>query len=201
MTIDDITALTAQGETAAIEFKRTTGQRSEGAKSVCAMLNGTGGIVLYGVRDDGVIIGQQVTARTVEEVAHELRRIDPPVFPTIETITLNATHAILAIHVTTGNQRPYTFDGRPYLRHGPTTQVMPRAVYEQQLTETMHPIRRWENQLAPANVRVADQIALRAYEIFQSRGGAHGSHLEDWLLAERELDAARGGETARADDK
>jgi hypothetical protein len=52
-----------------------------------------------------------------------------------------------------------------------------------------------------ANVRVADQIALRAYEIFQSRGGAHGSHLEDWLLAERELDAARGGETARADDK
>ncbi|HET6204326.1 MAG TPA: DUF2934 domain-containing protein [Planctomycetota bacterium] len=30
-------------------------------------------------------------------------------------------------------------------------------------------------------------IARRAYEIFLSRGGGHGSDLEDWLRAEREL--------------
>ena len=156
MTIDDITALAAQGETAQIEFKRTTGQRTEAAKTVCAMLNSTGGVVLIGVRDDGEIIGQQVTAHTIEEVTHELRRIDPPVFPSIETIPLDATRSILTIQVTSGNQRPYTFDGRAYLRHGPTTQVMPRAVYEQLLTETMHPIRRWENQPVPAGVQLAD---------------------------------------------
>ena len=157
MTIDDITALAAQGETAQIEFKRTTGQRTEAAKTVCAMLNSTGGVVLIGVRDDGEIIGQQVTAHTIEEVTHELRRIDPPVFPVIETIALNETRSILTIQVATGNQRPYTFDGRAYLRHGPTTQMMPRAVYEQLLTETMHPIRRWENQPAPATVQLADR--------------------------------------------
>ena len=156
MTIDDITALAAQGETAQIEFKRTTGQRTEAAKTVCAMLNSTGGVVLIGVRDDGEIIGQQVTAHTIEEVTHELRRIDPPVFPVIETIALNETRSILTIQVATGNQRPYTFDGRAYLRHGPTTQMMPRAVYEQLLTETMHPIRRWENQPVPAGVQLAD---------------------------------------------
>ena len=120
------------------------------------MLNGAGGVVLFGVRDDGAIIGQQVTSRTVEAVTHEIRRIDPPVFPTIETVVLDATRSILAIHVTSGHQRPYTFDGRAYLRHGPTTQLMPRTVYEQQLSETMHPIRRWENQPAPVDVRIAD---------------------------------------------
>ena len=35
----------------------------------------------------------------------------------------------------------------------------------------------------PAN----EDIAKRAYEIFLARGSSHGSDLEDWLQAEREL--------------
>ncbi len=120
------------------------------------MLNGVGGVVLFGIHNNGEIFGQQVTARTIEEVTHELRRIDPPVFPIIDTTQLDATISILTIQIVTGNQRPYTFDGRAYLRHGPTTQVMPRNVYELLLTETMHPIRRWENQAVPINVCIAD---------------------------------------------
>ena len=33
----------------------------------------------------------------------------------------------------------------------------------------------------------SEQIAARAYEIYQERGGTDGSDLEDWLQAEREL--------------
>jgi hypothetical protein len=32
-----------------------------------------------------------------------------------------------------------------------------------------------------------EEIALRAYEIYQERGGAPGNELEDWTRAEREL--------------
>lgn len=32
-----------------------------------------------------------------------------------------------------------------------------------------------------------DAIARRAYEIYRSRGGSHGSDVDDWLEAEREL--------------
>jgi hypothetical protein len=32
-----------------------------------------------------------------------------------------------------------------------------------------------------------EEIAARAYEIFQSRGGEAGSDLDDWLRAEQEL--------------
>lgn len=32
-----------------------------------------------------------------------------------------------------------------------------------------------------------EEIQLRAYEIFMSRGGEPGRDLEDWLLAETEL--------------
>ena len=36
-----------------------------------------------------------------------------------------------------------------------------------------------------------DQIRLRAYEIFLARGAAPGQDLEDWLRAERELQASQ----------
>ena len=66
-----------------MEFKKTTGQRSDAAKTVCALLNNLGGFVLFGVSDKGEIIGQQVTARTIEDITNELRRIEPPAFPEI----------------------------------------------------------------------------------------------------------------------
>jgi hypothetical protein len=34
-----------------------------------------------------------------------------------------------------------------------------------------------------------NRIARRAHEIYVARGGAHGKALEDWLQAEREIDA------------
>jgi hypothetical protein len=34
-----------------------------------------------------------------------------------------------------------------------------------------------------------ERIARRAHEIYEARGGEHGKALEDWLQAEREIDA------------
>jgi len=38
------------------------------------------------------------------------------------------------------------------------------------------------------------RIARRAHEIYVARGGEHGKALEDWLQAEREIDAEMDGE-------
>lgn len=37
------------------------------------------------------------------------------------------------------------------------------------------------------DVPTRDQIAQRAYELYQQRGSEHGRDLEDWLTAEKEL--------------
>jgi DUF2934 family protein len=34
-----------------------------------------------------------------------------------------------------------------------------------------------------------NRIARRAHEIYEARGGEHGKAMEDWLQAEREIDA------------
>jgi len=43
------------------------------------------------------------------------------------------------------------------------------------------------DQQAPAPAPTAEEIAVRAYELFLERGGEHGKDVDDWLRAEREL--------------
>lgn len=147
MKLNELASLVEGGESDRLEFKLSTGQRTEAAKTVCAMLNGLGGFVLFGVANDGTLTGQEVATRTLEDVANELRRIEPPAFPDIETVPLENRRMVIVLRVS-GGGGPYTYDGRPYLRHGPTTQIMPRQRYERLLLERMHASHRWENEPA-----------------------------------------------------
>jgi len=60
--------LVAGGECEKVEFKRSAGQRTEAMKTVCALLNG-GGSVLLGVTDQAEIAGQEVSSKTTEDIA------------------------------------------------------------------------------------------------------------------------------------
>ncbi len=114
-----------------------------------------GGFVLFGVSDKGEVSGQQVIAKTLEDITMELRRIEPPAFPEIETIAIEGDKSVIVLRVP-GKMGTYCYDGRPYLRHGPTTQIMPRNEYEQRVLDKFHAYRRWENKFAPNWVTVQD---------------------------------------------
>ena len=83
MTHEQITALTATGESETLEFKHTTGTRREAVSTVCAMLNQRGGHVLFGVTPEGDVVGQQVSERTIEEVSAKIQRIEPSAFTAV----------------------------------------------------------------------------------------------------------------------
>ena len=46
-------------------------------ETLCAFLNGEGGTVLFGVKDNGKIIGQEVSDKTKREIAEAIRLIEP----------------------------------------------------------------------------------------------------------------------------
>ena len=50
-------------------------------------------------------------------------------------------------------------------------------------TTQAHNMRNASPQTAVTN----SDIARRAYELYEQRGGVHGRDLDDWLLAENEL--------------
>lgn len=66
-TLRQVTRLAKEGEGPAVEFKRSTGELKEGLQTICAFLNGSGGVVLFGVRSDGTIEGQQTVDRNCGE--------------------------------------------------------------------------------------------------------------------------------------
>ncbi len=102
MTQDEFSAIVAGGESEGVEFKTSTGQRSEAARTVCGMLNGRGGFVLFGVRDDASVVGQQVGARTIEEVIDSIRRIEPFVLLTPERIEVGGGREAIVVRVPGG---------------------------------------------------------------------------------------------------
>lgn len=147
MNLQELNEIVKLGESEQVEFKASTGQRTDAAKAACAMLNGLGGFIFFGVSNRGDIKGQQVSAGTLEDVAFELKRIEPPAFPDIETVVLEKGNTVIALRVP-GGGGPYTYDGRPYVRVGPTTSLMPRDRYERAMLERMHASARWENRPA-----------------------------------------------------
>jgi len=148
MTPDQIAAWVADGESEMLELKRSTGERREATRTLCAMLNHRGGRVLFGVEAVGRVVGQQVSDHTIEEVAQELREIDPPAFPSIDRVPLGNGREVLVASVSTGQNRPYSYRGKAYRRVGNTSQALSRDEYNRMLLERVHGEQRWENQPA-----------------------------------------------------
>ncbi|MGH7563295.1 MAG: AlbA family DNA-binding domain-containing protein [Gemmatimonadota bacterium] len=164
MNPEQIAAWAGSGESETLEFKRSTGQRREAARAVCAMLNHRGGRVLFGVEPDGRVIGQQVGEYTLEEVAQELREIDPPAFPSVDRVDLGNGREVLVVSVSTGQNRPYSHRGHAHRRLGNTSPAMSRDEYNRVLLERLHGEHRWENEPA-AGWNVSD---LDASEIVRT---------------------------------
>jgi ATP-dependent DNA helicase RecG len=176
MTPDQISAWAAAGESETMEFKRTTGQRREAARTLCAMLNHRGGRVLFGVEPDGRVVGQQVSDHTLEEIAQELREIEPPAFPTIERVVVGGEREVLVVSAGTGHSQPYSLRGQAYRRLGATNQLLSRDEYNRVLLERLHADSRWELQPA-AGWSVAD---LDHEEIRRTlEAGIHAGRIED----------------------
>ncbi len=154
MNLQELNELVRAGESDRVEFKKTTGQLGEGVRTACAMLNGVGGFVLFGVTPAGRADGQDVSTRTLEDVHNELRKIEPPAFPDVERVELLNGKSVIALRVP-GGGGPYVCDGRPYMRNGPTTIVMPQQIYQRKLLESGHAANRWENRPAEG-VSLAD---------------------------------------------
>lgn len=153
--VKELSKLLKQGESRVIEFKRSSGELREGLQTLCAFLNGIGGIVLFGIRPDGSPEGQQVSDKTIRDLAQAMDNFEPPVNATIQRLPLADGKEILILHVDgTLDSIPFTYEGRSYERVGSTTRRMSQERYEKLLLERTHSKRRWENQ-------PADEISLK----------------------------------------
>lgn len=130
--------LIAQGEGQRVEFKRSLAELETGARSVTAMANADGGIVLFGVRDDGTISGVEMGAQTKERVVQAVTaNTDPTLYPSVEVVKLGE-QIIILVTVPESQDKPHLVQGRAYKRVGAADVQMSRAEYERLLLARHH---------------------------------------------------------------
>lgn len=155
MDMNKLKRLVSQGEHDQLEFKSTTTQYKPALKTICGMLNGVGGFLIFGVSDRGEIKGHEVSTKTMEALWTEIRKIDPPAFPEIEILHLDSKKSVIIVRVP-GKMDLFTYAGKPYLRQGPSTVPMPKREYDRRLMEYLHATRRWENEPVQHGITVKD---------------------------------------------
>ena len=119
------------------EFKETTGQLERGMETICAFLNGTGGTLLFGVTDNGKIIGQEVADSTKRNIAEAINRLEPVAEVQVSYITVpDSEKCIITLHVEEARfERPFCYKGRAYMRVESVTTTMPQTVYNDLLMQ------------------------------------------------------------------
>ena len=148
MNLPELEALVAAGESATLELKQSTADKERACRTLCAFANGEGGRLFFGVTPAGKPVGQQVTDRTIEELAQAFRGFEPPVLPKVERIPVAAERDVICLKVEKPMLRPVSYRGVPYERVLNTTRVMPRTAYQRLMLESLHASERWETQAA-----------------------------------------------------
>jgi len=137
MNLQQLQLLVKQGESDTLEFKSSTGSLSAGMQTVCAFLNSDrGGTIVFGIKDDGKIVGQDVTDKTRKEIAAELKKIEPHAKAIdIEYVPIEDKRQAIVMRVGYGENAPYTYDGRSFMRSQSTTTRMLKDEYQRMLIE------------------------------------------------------------------
>jgi ATP-dependent DNA helicase RecG len=144
MNLRDLKRIVKAGESDIVEFKTSTGQLNRAVETLCAFLNKKGGAIIFGVKDNGEIVGEKVTDNTKRDIANQLNRIEP--YPDVETlfIPIGKDKDIIVLAVNAGTNGPYVCNGRPYVRVQSTTKVMPQEEYKR-ILHTRIPKIDWES--------------------------------------------------------
>lgn len=167
MNIEDIKKIIQSDETRTLELKKSTGELKDGMHSACAMLNGDGGWLVFGIMPKSLKIqGQMVTDNTRQDIANALTGLDPSVDVRVEYIDVPDSkigEQVIAMHFDgwVKGMHPYTFRGCPYYKPESITKVMPQDMYEERLKEC-DPFRfAWENKYADVQVVDLDEKRIK----------------------------------------
>lgn len=151
-------------ESETVEFKKSTGEHKEALQAVSAMLNKHGrGELYFGVKDDGEVIGQEVSDATLRQVTSWISdKIEPAVFPTVER--LEAEEGLIYIHVEfSGLNAPYSADGRYFTRVGTSNKTLSAAELGTMIIKRDRARSPWDSLPSGRPVVDADEQAVRDF--------------------------------------
>ncbi len=98
MDVAELKTLISEGENFKIEFKRQFSSVEKIAKELIAFANTKGGMILFGVDDDGTIYGVPSEKSEIDLIREAAKDYcEPPIDPIVQVIELNRKDVVVAI--------------------------------------------------------------------------------------------------------
>lgn len=123
MNINDLKILIEEGEGFELEFKRRISSPEKIARTIIAFANTKGGYILFGVDDDGKIVGVESEKSEIELIYSASRDfIDPPIEPLIKVVPFNLRDVIVC-YINESKTKPHYYLGENNKDEGDSTRV------------------------------------------------------------------------------
>ncbi len=150
-------------ENEVIEFKKTTGELKEGIISIVSILNKhQGGKLYFGIKDNGEIIGQDVSSKTIREVSKAIsENIEPKIYPVVNKVKLNDKDCILVEFE--GDDIPYLAFGRAYMRVGDEDRQLSMKEIRKIILKDENEIGKWESKVSDYTIDDIDEELLKEF--------------------------------------
>ena len=127
MNFHDVNLLIEEGEGFGIEFKRLISSPEKIARTIISFANTRGGTILFGVDDDGSVVGVESEKSEVELIETAGREFcDPPIQPDIEIVPFDGRDVIVC-RIYESRVKPHYFLGEQDRVNGESTRVYIRV--------------------------------------------------------------------------
>lgn len=127
MNFHDVDVLIDEGEGFSVEFKRRISSPEKIARTMISFANTKGGTILFGVDDDGSIVGVESEKSEMEMIgAAGTEFIDPPIQPLIHIVPYDGRDVIVC-HIPESKAKPHYFLGQHDRLNGENTRVYIRV--------------------------------------------------------------------------
>ena len=150
-------------ETEQVEFKKSTGELKEAVISIAAILNKHGsGDLYFGVKNNGDVIGQEITDKTTREVSRAIgNHLRPVIYPEIKKETYDGRDVV---HVRfEGHMPPYTAYNIPRIRVADEDLVMAQDIYDDMIRSRDDFRKAWERQVSEYHIADIDKTVFERY--------------------------------------
>lgn len=150
-------------ESETIEFKKSLAEKKEGLVSMVAILNKHGrGELWFGIKNDGIPVGLQVTEKTLRDVSQAIAaHIEPKLYPIVSEETVAGKSCIRVVFQ--GGEYPYYAYGRAYMRVSDADHQLSAVELERLILEKNRSHRRWDAERSTLTVKDLSKDGIHAF--------------------------------------
>lgn len=185
-------------ESETMEFKKTTAEAREAVADAAAILNMHGrGEIYFGIKDDGTVVGQTVSASSLRDVARAVTdNLKPQIYPEIDVVVIDSKQCVRMRFE--GSDQPYFAYGCAYMRVADESKKLSPAEIGRLFERKRGQASTWDSAPSGKTPEDVSANALRSYTKKANESGRleyRFTNRDDIL---RRLDLMEGGEIRNA---